>query len=121
MTLTRSQVKVKVTGLFELPKIAEAMHARGDDRQPPCGAFWFILSFSVYTIRHLVCWYSAHLRHDTLKLARCRIRRGYAHVRADTRASSRSVNRPLGSVAFTQFCSVVKYSTAPSFITGAEP
>jgi len=26
-------------GAFELPKIAEAVHAGGDDRQPPCGAF----------------------------------------------------------------------------------
>jgi len=45
MTLTRS--KVKVTGLLSFPKIViviagrpqEAMHAGGDDRQPPCGAF----------------------------------------------------------------------------------
>jgi len=44
MTLTRSKVK---TGLLSFPKIViviagrpqEAMHAGGDDRQPPCGAF----------------------------------------------------------------------------------
>ena len=28
-------------GTFELPRISEAMHAGGDDRQPPCGAVWF--------------------------------------------------------------------------------
>ena len=28
-------------GAFELTKISEAMHAGGDDREPPCGAFWF--------------------------------------------------------------------------------
>jgi len=28
---------------FELPKIAEAVHAGGDDRQPPYGAFSFLL------------------------------------------------------------------------------
>ena len=41
MTLTRSKVKVKVTGLLNFRKLAEpCMHAGGDDRQPPCGAFW---------------------------------------------------------------------------------
>jgi len=34
MTLTRSKVKVKVTGGFELPKISKAVHASGDNRQP---------------------------------------------------------------------------------------
>jgi len=27
-------------GAFELPTISEAVHAGGDDRQPPSGAFW---------------------------------------------------------------------------------
>jgi len=41
MTLTRCNVKVKVTGLLNLRKLAKpCMHAGGDDRQPPCGAFW---------------------------------------------------------------------------------
>jgi len=39
VALTRSKVKVKVTG--ELPTISEAVHAGGDNRQPPCGALWF--------------------------------------------------------------------------------
>jgi len=29
-------------GTFELPKIAKAVHAGGDDCQPPCRAFWFL-------------------------------------------------------------------------------
>jgi len=41
MTLTRFKVKVKVTGLLNLRKLAKpCMHAGGDDRQPPSGAFW---------------------------------------------------------------------------------
>ena len=40
MTLTR--FKVKVTGLLNFQKLAKlCMHAGGDDRQPPSGAFWF--------------------------------------------------------------------------------
>ena len=35
VTLTRSWA-------FELPTIIEAVHAGGDDRQPPCGTFWLI-------------------------------------------------------------------------------
>jgi len=31
-------------GAFELPKISESVHAGGDDRQPPLGAF--------YTVNH---------------------------------------------------------------------
>ena len=43
MTLTRSKVKVKVTGLWNFRKLAKpCMHAGGDDRQPPSGAFWFV-------------------------------------------------------------------------------
>jgi len=44
MTLTESKVKVKVkvTGVFKFRKLAKScMHAGGDDRQPPSGAFWF--------------------------------------------------------------------------------
>jgi len=42
MTLTESKVKVKVTGVFNFRKLAKScMHAGGDDRQPPSGAFWF--------------------------------------------------------------------------------
>ena len=37
MTLTRSKVKVKVTGAFELPTTSEAVHAGGDDRSPLAG------------------------------------------------------------------------------------
>jgi len=36
MTLTRSKVKVKVTG-FELPTTSEAVHAGGNDRSPLAG------------------------------------------------------------------------------------
>jgi len=44
VTLTRSKVKVKVTGLLNFRILAKpCMHAGGDDRQPPCGAFWFLL------------------------------------------------------------------------------
>jgi len=28
--------------VFELPTISKAVHAGGDDYQPPCGAFWFL-------------------------------------------------------------------------------
>jgi len=39
MTLTQS--KVKVTGLLNFQKLAKpCMHVGGDDRQPPCRAFW---------------------------------------------------------------------------------
>jgi len=34
VTVTRSKA-------FDLPNISEAVHAGGDDCQPPCGAFWF--------------------------------------------------------------------------------
>jgi len=44
VTLTRFNVKVKVTGLLNFQKLAKlCMHAGGDDRQPtqpPSGAFW---------------------------------------------------------------------------------
>jgi len=30
-------------GAFVLPKISKAVHAGNDDRQPPCGDFWFRL------------------------------------------------------------------------------
>jgi len=40
MTLTRSKVKVKVTGLLNFRKLAKpCMHAGGDDHQPLSGAF----------------------------------------------------------------------------------
>jgi len=59
VTLTRSNVKVKVTDLLKFRKFPrwprllysivivtagwpqQAVHAGGDDRQPACGAFWF--------------------------------------------------------------------------------
>jgi len=41
MTLTRSKVKVKGHGAFQLPKISEAVHG-GNDRQSPCGVFWYL-------------------------------------------------------------------------------
>jgi len=41
---------------FELPKISEAVHAGGNDRQPPGGAFWLNLGpnyiFAVGKISH---------------------------------------------------------------------
>jgi len=37
VTLTRSKVKVKVMGAFELPTITKAVHAGGDDRSPLAG------------------------------------------------------------------------------------
>jgi len=58
VTLTRSNVKVKVTDLLKFRKSPagrgynlvivtarrpqQAVHAGGDDRQSPCGAFWFV-------------------------------------------------------------------------------
>jgi len=40
MTLTRSKVKIKVTGLLNFRKLAKpCMHAGGDDRQPPLRGF----------------------------------------------------------------------------------
>jgi len=49
MTLTRSKVEVKVMGLLNFPKIViviagtpqEAVHAGGDDYQPPSGLSYF--------------------------------------------------------------------------------
>ena len=42
VTLTRSKVKVKVMGLLNFQKLAKpCMHAGGDGRQPPSGAFWY--------------------------------------------------------------------------------
>jgi len=41
MTLTPIQSQGQ--GAFELPTISEAVHAGGDDCQPPCRAFWFMI------------------------------------------------------------------------------
>jgi len=42
------QGHVKVTGLLNFWKLAKpCMHAGGDDRQPPSGAFWFVSLLSV--------------------------------------------------------------------------
>jgi len=53
MTLTRCKVKVMVTGLLNLifRKLAKpCMHAGGDDRQPPSGAFWLVeMMLKMYT------------------------------------------------------------------------
>jgi len=47
VTFTRSNVKVKVTKLLNFWKLAKpCMHAGGDDRQPPSGAFWLIKYYS---------------------------------------------------------------------------
>jgi len=44
MTLIRSRVKVKVTGRLKFRKLAKpCIHAGGDDRQPPSGAFWLVV------------------------------------------------------------------------------
>jgi len=32
-------------GAFELPTTSEAVRAGGDDRQPPCGAFWLFMYY----------------------------------------------------------------------------
>jgi len=45
MTLTRSKVKIKVTGLLNFRKLAKpCIHAGGDNRQPPSGDFGSIRS-----------------------------------------------------------------------------
>ena len=46
MTLTRSKVKVKVTGLLNFRKLAKScMHASSDDHQPLSGAFWLTVYY----------------------------------------------------------------------------
>jgi len=41
VTVTRSKIKVNITGLLNFRKLAKpCMHAGTDDRQPPSGAFW---------------------------------------------------------------------------------
>ena len=42
MTLTPIQGQGQGNGAFEVPKISEAVHAGGDHRRPPCGAFWLL-------------------------------------------------------------------------------
>jgi len=60
VTLTRSNVKVKVTELFELPTISEAVHDGGNDRSPLSGLSGIISScFFCETLARLKLGYVA--------------------------------------------------------------